>query len=865
LKKALFIFFVFLFSIDGAYADHIAGGEVSYTFLGNASTPNAGRYRITLKLYRDCDSDGAPLDPTVAITIYPTGSGIFYVNRAVSLKSSDIISLQNPDPCIGNPPRICYEIGSYFFDVTLPYTQKGYVVAFQRCCRIKGIFNMINSGETGVTYVAYIPGTQLGPSAPKNNTPKFKTTDTSVICANNYFQYDFGAKDDDGDELEYVFEAAYSGLSQDNPADTIAQPPAYDPVRYNFGFSAQLPLGPNVSIDPNTGMISGIAPVAGIYVVTVGVLEKRDGIVINRHRKDLHLKVANCVLATSALKPDYINCDGLSLDFKSLTTSPLVKTYDWDFGVLAATDDVSTLPSPSFTYDSPGSYQVRLITNKNEQCTDTVYTVAKVYPGFTRGFKVFETCKGIPYVFTDTSIATFGVVDGWRWNFGDPAKSDDTAITSIASYIYSENQVYDVSLIVSTSVGCSDTISTQINVSDKPILNITNDTLICAVDTLQLNSTGTGTFSWTPDYMISAQSASSPLVSPDIPTTYYVTLTQAPGCVNSDSVFVNVKSFVSLDAGSDTTICLGDSILLSPVTDGLTFSWSPAATVSDPFIKNPWVKPTESVRYALFSTIGKCQANDGFVVDVAPYPDAMVSNDTSICIEGIAQLDAFGGVQYFWYPGNTLDDQTLKNPIARPYQTTNYVVAVYGDAACPKPAYDTVVVTVIPPVTAFAGNDTVAVIGQPLQLLASGALNYSWQPTAFLSSPVIANPIARLNDDITYVVRVSTIEGCFAFDTVRVKIYKTPPEIFIPTAFTPNDDGLNDRLKPIPVGIASLVYFKVYNRFGELVFSTTEIGKGWDGVYKGRDQGNESFVWQAKGIDYLGNEVVRKGQTTLIR
>jgi hypothetical protein len=67
------------------------------------------------------------------------------------------------------------------------------------------------------------------------------------------------------------------------------------------------------------------------------------------------------------------------------------------------------------------------------------------------------------------------------------------------------------------------------------------------------------------------------------------------------------------------------------------------------------------------------------------------------------------------------------------------------------------------------------------------------------------------------------------------------------------------------VGIASLVYFKVYNRFGELVFSTTEIGKGWDGVYKGRDQGNESFVWQAKGIDYLGNEVIRKGQTTLIR
>jgi gliding motility-associated-like protein len=168
-------------------------------------------------------------------------------------------------------------------------------------------------------------------------------------------------------------------------------------------------------------------------------------------------------------------------------------------------------------------------------------------------------------------------------------------------------------------------------------------------------------------------------------------------------------------------------------------------------------------------------------------------------------------------------------------------------------------------VKAFAGNDTVAVIGQPLQLLATGGLNYSWSPTSFLNNGLIPDPVARLNDDISYVVRVATKEGCFAFDTVKVKVYKTPPEIFVPTAFTPNDDGLNDRLIPIPVGIAKIVYFKVYNRYGELVFSTEEIGRGWNGVYKGRDQGNESFVWHALGVDYLGSPVFRKGQSTLIR
>lgn len=864
-KIGLILCFILLLLSDSAHAEHIAGGSISYTYLGTTTGGNAGRYRITLKLYRECESTGAKLDSVVAITIYPNGSGIFYANRQVTLNRVDDVSLNSPDPCIGNPPKICYSIGYYSFDVVLPFIAKGYVVAYQRCCRIGGIFNMIDSDVVGVTYVAYIPGTEKGVNAPVNSTPEFKTSDTVVICADNYFQYDFGAIDSDGDQLEYVFDEAFSGLSFNNPADTIAGPPEYEPVRYNFGFSGIKPLGAGVSIDPSTGLISGVAPVQGIYVLTVSVLEKRGGVIINKHRKDLHLKVADCLIARVVLQPEYINCDGLEIKFQSTATSSLVKTYEWDFGVTGTTSDFSNAPNPTYLFADPGEYMVRLITNKGEKCTDTVYTKAKVYPGFVRGFKFEESCKDVPYKFTDTSSTAFGVVDRWKWDFGDPLVSNDTSILPAPSYTFSRSQSYDVSLIVATSVGCIDTIVKRLNVVDKPLLNLINDTLICAIDTLELKTSGSGTYSWTPNYMISDPMASDPLVSPDVPTKYYVTLTQAPGCENTDSVFVDVKSFVSLKAGSDTTICLGDSIYLDPNTDGLTYQWSPSATVSDATNKNAWAKPTENTRYSLFSTIGKCQATDGFVVSVAPYPNARAINDTAICIGGEAKLDAFGGVQYFWSPGNTLDDQTHKNPIARPYQTTRYRVAVYGDGACPRPAYATVLVQVIPPVDAFAGNDTVAVIGQPLQLFATGGYQYSWQPTAFLDDPFVQDPVAKLNDDMSYVVKVSTIEGCFAYDTVKVKIYKTPPEIFVPTAFTPNGDGLNDQLKPIPVGISSLEYFKVYNRYGQLVFSTAEIGKGWNGIYKGRDQGNESFVWQAKGIDYLGNIVLRKGQATLIR
>lgn len=839
---------------------------MSYVYLGPGSGAGSARYSITLKLYRDCASDGPQLDDTARISIFPVGSTTAISNNFVPYTNSIQTSLTTPDPCITNPPLICYNIRYYTFSAELPFSAYGYVVSYQRCCRINGIFNVINSGQGGATYISYIPGTVSGSTAPVNSTPVFKASDTVIICANSKFSYDFGATDPDNDELEFTFDEAYTS-SGSGGGNTVSFPsaPPYSPLTYNFGFSGKEPFGVNVKIDPKTGMVSGIAPVSGIYVITVSVLEKRNGQLINTHRKDLHLKVADCQVASAELPPVYLACETFTLNVKNLASSPLIESFDWDFGVPGAPNNTSTQESASFTYSRIGDYTVRLITNRGMECADTAYAVAKVYPGFNADFKYDESCVGIPYVFTDQSKTAYGVINYWKWDFGNTISVEDTANTIAASYVYPQLGTYNVSLIVANSYGCIDTVRKTISVTDRPAINLTRDTLICNIDTLQLRASGTGKFSWSPGYMIDNVNIANPKVSPDVPTTYYVTVQQAPGCENSDSVFVDVKSFVTLRAGRDTTICLGDSIRFEPLTDGLNLRWSPASSLDDPSSRNPWAKPTLSTRYSLFSTIGKCQALDGFVVNIAPFPAANAGRDTTICSGDTARLFATGGYQYFWYPGNTLDDQTRQRPLARPYQTTDYAVAVYGNGGCPKPAYDTVRVTVVPPVQAFAGNDTVAVIGQPLKLRASGGMYYQWSPANFIDSPRSVSPIAKLNDDAFFVVRVSTEEGCFAHDTVRVRIFKTPPEIFVPTAFTPNGDGLNDRLTPITVGISNLIYFKVYNRFGELVFSTSEIGRGWNGVFKGKDQGNESFVWHVLGVDYLGQQVFKKGQSTLIR
>ncbi len=848
-----------------AEARHIAGGEMSYEYLGTGSVAGSGRYRITLRLFRDCQSSGAQLDQTAAITIFQTGFNNTYRDLQVPVSRTETIQLSSPGPCIDNAPVVCYQVGTYYAEIELPFTASGFTVSYQRCCRIENITNVMSSNNAGATYTATIPGNSLLSTAPRNSSPIFRGSDTVLICQDNPFLYDFGASDPDGDSLVYVHEEAYNFAQNGSPQPPIAGPPPYNSVNYSFGFTSSQPMGSNVRLSPYTGIMSGTAPAAGIYVVTVAVLEYRNGVLINRHRKDLHIKVAPCSIAAADLQPEYINCDDLTITFQNRSNSPLIKNYFWEFNIPGRTDDTSNLARPTFTFPDTGVYQIRLITNRNEDCTDTAYTIARVFPKFNAGFEVLQTCRNIPFSFRDTSKATFGKVDYWRWSFGNPNINPDTSSLKDPKYTYPASGNFQVQLIVATSKGCRDTIDKNITVSDRPSLLVTNDTLMCIADTMQLSATGIGTIKWTPATGLDDPDSPTPKAFPGVPTRYYVRLSTAPGCEALDSVMVDVRQFVTLDAGRDTTICLGDSLLLNPVSDGLVYRWSPTATLSNPTIKSTWAKPTQTTIYQVSANIGKCSATDALRVTTVPYPVVTISPSVELCYGDTALLLASGGVDYRWTPASGLSSISIPNPSAYPQRSTTYRVAVRDNKGCPKPSFDTVRVSVLPRVPAFAGRDTSVVVGQPLQLNGSGGTYYRWEPRDGLNDPNIPNPLAVLNDDTRFILKVMTTQGCFAYDTIFVRVFKTEPDIFVPSAFTPNNDGLNDVLTPIPVGIESFEYFKVYNRWGQEVFSTDKVGKGWDGKLKAREQGNDTFVWQVRGKDYLGNTIYKKGTVTLIR
>jgi len=186
--------------------------------------------------------------------------------------------------------------------------------------------------------------------------------------------------------------------------------------------------------------------------------------------------------------------------------------------------------------------------------------------------------------------------------------------------------------------------------------------------------------------------------------------------------------------------------------------------------------------------------------------------------------------------------------------------AVAGDCTS-----DTIAKTIpVSRVHAFAGNDTIAVVNQPIQLNASGGTSYEWAPRDFLSNGAIPNPVATLPKNQTYVLTVKNDDGCEAKDTIKIKVFEHL-EVYVPSAFTPNNDGRNDVLHITAPGLKELFYFKVYNRWGQTVFETRDLLKGWDGRIRDEFPETGVYVWIMRGVTYLDDVVERKGTVTLIR
>jgi len=878
-----------LFLFTRVNSQNVTGGEISYKFLYRSGGEfPMNHYHVTIKLYKECqDIEGdlpssvplsvARINPDPVIPHYDGGTLYTHVPL-----TDFHITKADQNSCNPNQQPICYYVAEYSQDIGFLEDWGEYYLYVQSDVRKSGAFNNVSTdgigklsaGVMGYTITARIPGMLFTNIVTQPSSPVFKKEYPLILCAGQPFQYDFSAVDPDGDELSYAFVPAYQGYIYVTPRyPATADKPPFFFLFYYAAFSGASPLGSSVTLDPSSGRISGIAPpVPGKYLVAVEVTKTRNGTVVTRHRKEIQFIFSNCFYPRAQLDSTYKNCKGLDIKFSNYSTGNISK-YFWDFGDPSTNADTSNLQEPSYHYPAPGTYTVKLLLNKGTTlCKDSAFATVIVDSGLNADFSALKSiavCNQALYNFTNLSTQGINPINSYAWDFGEPSVTNDVSSMASPTYLYPTEGPKAVRLIIKNTLGCSDTAFKTIQAS-KSLLKAPPDTTICNLDNVPLNAFTNGypgTFSWSPNYRISSLTSQSPLVNPQVDTTYYVTFTDATGCVTTDSVLVKVRSTVKIKIiQGDTTICRLDTIPITATHDGLNVTWRPAGYVTPVSPDGSQVNAFPYTTGDLIATahFGSCIAEDTVFIKVVAQPQVTISSDTSVCLGAPVYLQATGGAFYLWAPASTLDDPLSPTPIAHPVAPTTYTVSVYDTLGCPKHTMATVRVNTFQGLIAIAEKDTMVVFGEPVQLNSNGGQYYHWSPSTWLSDPNISNPVARPMNDIVYTLRVSNDDGCADSTKVHIRAFKDA-DIYVPTAFTPNNDGLNDIFRVFPISF-SLTELKIFDRWGNIVFATSDYTRGWDGKRNGIDVASGVYVWMASGKNIkTGAIVLKKGTITIIR
>lgn len=353
------------------------------------------------------------------------------------------------------------------------------------------------------------------------------------------------------------------------------------------------------------------------------------------------------------------------------------------------------------------------------------------------------------------------------------------------------------------------------------------------------------------------------------PGTYTIWVRDNLGCTTMFTTTTGLTVNLFLTPQADAHMCEGTSVQLRTVSNATEYAWTPRLGLNDTTLASPVANPAVTSEYRLRAVLGRCTMYDTVkvIVHTAPVPDA--GPDGDICYGRSYTLQGSGGTDYSWSPALYLNSTTGANPVSTPTNSTVYTLSVTDAIGCKSLVTDDVRVSVkrTMKLTAYP-YDTIAHPGASFKLRAiSPGISYQWAPVNGLSDPGIADPIVTVGaagDVIQYQVTGTDIEGCKAEGYVKIKVYKGP-DIYVPTGFTPNGDGINDLFLPVPVGIKSYTHFRVFNRWGQLIFSTDRMYLGWDGRINGREQPTGTYIWMVEGITGDNRLITKKGTVTLIR
>jgi gliding motility-associated-like protein len=545
-----------------------------------------------------------------------------------------------------------------------------------------------------------------------------------------------------------------------------------------------------------------------------------------------------------------------------ITSDPSGVSYHWiNDPTLSCTDCFNPIVNP---LDTTTYY---FVINNLIGCTDTfsITVIVRPYPAPVLTITPDTTiCKddvlqlnvnGGPDIYT------------YDWNASSQSLSCDNCPNPVASP--TELTTYHVT--VTNQWDCSTEGEVVVDILDEYQPFAGEDKTICEGDDTQLDASFGNNPIWLVANGLDCTNCPDPVSSPNITTEYLVEVTTDYGCRIVDTVVVNIVHPEDVDAGLNDLICDGESVQLIGFAEG-DISWSPSFDLNNSTILNPIGRPSSSVTYYMTATNGDCVLTDSVFIEVIDKAEIFV-DDVTICEgEGI-QLVAYGiADSYSWYESPDLSDLFIPNPIAMTDETETYTVI--GQMGMCEADTARVTVNVIPELDAFIPQYYQYFDGQTVQLNLSidneNNYFYQWYPTELLDCTNCTDPSLTPDTTMTYSVEITDpTTGCITTKSTIVKEYfSCPPELIgVPNIFTPNHDGINDILKmELSPSMSEIFTFKIFNRWGALVFETNDHNVGWDGTYRGETLPTGVYIYFIEAPCEVNNRrMIKKGDITIIR
>ncbi len=804
------IFFMLPFT---ANATHIVGGEIGYRCLGG------NQYEITLRVFRDCFNANptALFDDPGIIGVYAS-NGLRLSNISLRPIGNDTLRA-GLDSCYTSfINSVCVHTTVYKSVITLNPRVGGYHFVYQRCCRNTTISNIVNPTEAGATYDILLTEAAMQKC---NSSPVVNSWPPVYVCANQELNVNSAATDVNNDSIAYKLCAPLVGGTLQRPQPIPPTAPPFQPVIWlSPTYSLANVLGGNnpLTIDVNTGIMKGVPPVLGQFVVAV-CLEEYDRSTKNLLsvvRRDFQYNVVNCSVPQATFEAPKEVCVDSKLTLKQST--PGAKSVEWYLGEPGAEKLIAKGDSVNLTFTAAGKNRITLYYEKGTACQSTFSAVIDAI-----AIDVISTplagqnsvvCRGSNFeVNIQNKQVNRSLTYDWQTN-GNLVSGQGSSLAT-----FKMDAPTLITLNLSNALGCKSTLIFPVDIHASIQSNINTGVQLCrdVATVTNENFNKNLSYNWLPKNGLSNPNIGNPVITLNSSQIYSVKITNPETkCDTTISFSAIVKPF-GADPGIDSlsTVCYNVGKQINPkFNNTLIYSWSPAKGLSETTKGNPTVILKESMSYTvkIQNPASGCDTIITVRVEVSPMLPVVELDTTLDFCPGIPKrvnLPQSSLVTYLWSPSTGLDNVNVANPTFTLKNNQIYTVKITDPKTNCNLVWK-VTAQVSPEATISAGRDTSLCNYGPYTLTATSSipLSFQWSRLPDFSN-ILGNQASLKRDTLsraenTFYLKASDAKGCFWRDTVVISAFPveaTMPDNYVVckpvdlTTVTIKDNDPNQGLK----------------------------------------------------------------------